>query len=94
MNYLDMEGFINTEMLTQLTKLKYLNLAHNRLRYEIPDVAPSIYLKMIELNDNLFEGKVPEAWNNLYHLEYISLANNKFGKHSRGNYPVPIFKNA
>ena len=49
---------------------------------------------MIELNDNMFYGNVPSTWSNLQNLEYISLANNKFGHDVNGHYPVPIFTGA
>ena len=49
---------------------------------------------MIELNDNMFTGKVPSNWQNLQNLEYLNLANNKFGVDIRGRYPIPILVNA
>ena len=36
-------------------------------------------LRMIELNNNNFIGSIPESWQQLYNLEYFSIAFNKFG---------------
>jgi hypothetical protein len=42
---------------------------------------------MIEINDNFFEGKIPDRWDTLPGLIYVNAANNMFGNDT---YPIPM----
>jgi Leucine-rich repeat (LRR) protein len=68
----------------RLTKLKFLNLAHNSLSGTLFDTseygswADLQALEMLELHYNNFDGSIPITMQQLPNLLYISLQNNNF----------------
>lgn len=89
MPYLDMHGHITSEFVSALQNLRYLNLAHNRIDYDLPHDNWSPLLEIIELNDNRLQGRFPKSWiTSLPNLQYVSVANTRMG--NNGQYPLEI----
>jgi hypothetical protein len=69
-------------------KLKYLNLAYNKLQGPLLDSSEWIFLKdlqFIEIQSNRIAGMMPQFWQYLSKLEYVDVSYNNFTG------PIPIF---
>jgi hypothetical protein len=80
MQHLGMHGPLS-DYLSNLHKLKYLNLGYNQLSGPISNVPAWVYLKdlrFIELMSNTIGGPLPTYWNRLPNLEYVDVSYNNF----------------
>eukprot|EP00347_Sterkiella_histriomuscorum_P002582 403367589 len=80
MQHLDMFGHIETSI-TNLIKLKYFNLAYNKMTLELPVTDGWLNMKnleQIELESNQFSGGLPPQWAQLQSLIYVDVSRNKF----------------
>ena len=76
-----------TYHLTDLKKLKYLNLANNAMSSGLPDTeewADFTQLEIVEIQNNDFFGNIPINWKYLPSLTYINLSYNRLS----GSIPV------
>ncbi|CDW71879.1 leucine-rich repeat-containing protein [Stylonychia lemnae] len=80
MQYLYMFGYIDSSI-TNLVKLKYLNLANNNLSLSLPETDGWLnmkHLEQIELEGNQLAGNLPSQWAFLQTLIYVDVSRNKF----------------
>jgi len=80
-----------TNSLLNLHKLKYLNLAYNKLQGPLSDSSEWIFLKdlqFIEIQSNRISGTIPAFWRYLSKLEYVDVGYNNFTGQ------IPIFEAA
>ncbi|KAL6993917.1 LRR receptor-like serine/threonine-protein kinase hsl2 [Sarracenia purpurea var. burkii] len=76
--------------LANLTSLLQLDVSENNLTGNLPDSVASMPLTTLYLNDNSFEGKIPETLALNPNLSQLKLFNNKFS----GTLPVNLGRNS
>jgi hypothetical protein len=75
-----MYGYL-TGSLSNLSKLRYLNLGYNQLKGPLTDDPQWAYLQQlefIELMSNTISGPLPTAWKMLKKLSYVDVSYNNF----------------
>ncbi|KAL2316692.1 hypothetical protein Fmac_030568 [Flemingia macrophylla] len=65
------------QCLSNLSYLQVLDLQKNKLVGILPSFSKNEWLNSLNLNDNQFEGLLPESWTNCTNLNFLNLGNNK-----------------
>ncbi|XP_062101250.1 LRR receptor-like serine/threonine-protein kinase HSL2 [Humulus lupulus] len=73
-----------------LSSLLMLDVSQNSLTGKLPDEVAALRLTSLNLNDNFFEGEVPESLASNQYLEQLKIFNNSFS----GNLPENLGRNS
>jgi len=72
-----LEGSIPKDWETSLTKLRILAASHNRLKGSFPDLTKMIRLRELYLEENEFDGQLPESLEGMTSLLDLNIGSNK-----------------
>lgn len=73
----DLEGTFPTEWETSLTKLRILAASHNKITGSFPELTKMIRLRELYLEENEFEGHLPDSLEGMTSLLDLNIGSNK-----------------
>mmetsp|Transcript_49640 Transcript_49640/g.63625 ORF Transcript_49640/g.63625 Transcript_49640/m.63625 type:complete len:113 (-) Transcript_49640:22-360(-) len=75
-------------MVTELNKLCYLNVSHNKFDGKLPNLESLFFLAEVRLNDNHFGGPLPDSVTTLENMTILEVQDN----YMTGDVPIGLKK--